>query len=650
MPGVSMTIYKTGNKLGSMAPEDLLDNAQNFDHLSADTENEVWPDRLGTPRLTWKGMEERHKRAIASLGFVPFGTFEMGATLTEPTQTLKWDSDGNYYRWDGDFRKIVPANSTPAGTGGIAKGAWVNVTDLTLRSMLASNNPGSGGSLVGLESGLTVEKAVKTVLSRAGVIYDVFVVYGQSNAVGYANNTNGFPDVNDDALWYDYRDGTFKKLVRGIAYSSGNVSTGHAWAAFANEYIKLTGRRVIIIPCARGESSVADLSKPATPSNTTYDKMVASVNAALTAATAAGMQTGFKSILFHQGETDMIQGTVKQTYQNALDQLFRDMRTDMGLNKVFIYRVGNPQNRTEMSWYAMQTAQDYLCQSYEWMVMVYSQCGTFTGGNGLLREGVHYTQDGYNVMGSGSAANVVRCLFEISPSAPAETELYGYPLLPEDQIWRYTYARLVFTEGSGFALISKADTGYSYRTINILSVEMMDATNRVRLHLQSRGNWILGLNTEINYVGLQHGLKCSAALVVVDAASNRYAIELQFVMDLTFAVSMAGAISRSPDLGSQVPPYVSGNITVAKNATYNSVDLTHPGTQKFPIVNPIAGSDFNGETGVASLANVTGTSFSVKNTSGRGVAVTIPAMTIKPSTLMNGLQVGLQAIVCEKKE
>jgi lambda family phage tail tape measure protein len=64
-----MTTYNTGNPLGSSAAKDLYDNAQNFDHLSNDQSNELWPDRFGNSRLTWHGMERRYQENLKLVEF-----------------------------------------------------------------------------------------------------------------------------------------------------------------------------------------------------------------------------------------------------------------------------------------------------------------------------------------------------------------------------------------------------------------------------------------------------------------------------------------------------------------------------------------------------------------------------------------------------
>ncbi|MEQ9830543.1 hypothetical protein [Pectobacterium versatile] len=139
-----MATIPTNNPVPSESPRDLKFNAGKIDEFVTSLVNS-YIDRLGNEHYTAKGLENLVRQIVSTLGFVPFGTFEAGATLTDATQALKYEADGNYYRWDGDFPKTVAASSTPSSTGGVGAGAWVNVTDLTLRSALGQDG---GANLV----------------------------------------------------------------------------------------------------------------------------------------------------------------------------------------------------------------------------------------------------------------------------------------------------------------------------------------------------------------------------------------------------------------------------------------------------------------------------------------------------------------------
>lgn len=73
------------------------------------------------------------------------GSFTSGATLNVKNELLVYlDSK---YRWEGAFPKTIPANSTPASTGGVGTGAWVSVGDAALRGNLKSEDSDKGDSL-----------------------------------------------------------------------------------------------------------------------------------------------------------------------------------------------------------------------------------------------------------------------------------------------------------------------------------------------------------------------------------------------------------------------------------------------------------------------------------------------------------------------
>lgn len=94
--------------------------------------------------------ETEFNQHISGMAFTRVGTFFTGATLDDTREVLLWDvangGDGHEYGWTGTFPKVVPPGGSPASTGGIGAGAWVDRTDVTLRSELAALG---GASLVG---------------------------------------------------------------------------------------------------------------------------------------------------------------------------------------------------------------------------------------------------------------------------------------------------------------------------------------------------------------------------------------------------------------------------------------------------------------------------------------------------------------------
>ena len=202
-----MTTYNTGNPIGSTDARDRLDNSENMDILENSTTELTHADRLGTVRKTRHGMEVEHDAQIsahenehdaqmqsfendfdgrlAGMAFTRVGSFTTGATLTDMRQVLIWEvsqgGDGHEYGWSGAFPKVVAAGVTPATSGGIGAGAWVDRTDLTLRGELAGSDGALRVGFSGLkhtvaESILNIEKRNVYVTDYSGYNTDIGAV------------------------------------------------------------------------------------------------------------------------------------------------------------------------------------------------------------------------------------------------------------------------------------------------------------------------------------------------------------------------------------------------------------------------------------------------------------------------------------------
>ncbi|EFH0539724.1 hypothetical protein BI439_004469, partial [Escherichia coli] len=85
-------------------------------------------------------------------------SFELGNTIIYLNDVLLWESNGEYYRWDGPLPKVVPPGSTPTTTGGVGPGAWRGVGDASLRSDLADVN--SDVSIAGVSASQLVQNDI----------------------------------------------------------------------------------------------------------------------------------------------------------------------------------------------------------------------------------------------------------------------------------------------------------------------------------------------------------------------------------------------------------------------------------------------------------------------------------------------------------
>lgn len=111
----------------------------------------TYTDRFGQKHYTIEGINYLSQQAMAAFGYVILTgkTFTTGATINNPNEVLLNTADGEYYKCTGTFAsgpKVVPENSTPASTGGIAPGSWLGVGDASLRAALAAMD---GEKLIG---------------------------------------------------------------------------------------------------------------------------------------------------------------------------------------------------------------------------------------------------------------------------------------------------------------------------------------------------------------------------------------------------------------------------------------------------------------------------------------------------------------------
>lgn len=156
-----MATTPTNKPIPSEDPRDLKFNAGKIDEVVT-SDAHYYTDRFGVRRWTIAGFQYTAEEAIRNYGYITMDSFEDGATLTLPNQVLRYEATGEYYRWDGEFPKIVPAGSTPDSTGEVKLGAWVGVGDASLRADLSLD---TGSTLVGYK-GSTVSGAIDLLTSK----------------------------------------------------------------------------------------------------------------------------------------------------------------------------------------------------------------------------------------------------------------------------------------------------------------------------------------------------------------------------------------------------------------------------------------------------------------------------------------------------
>ncbi len=259
---------------------------------------------------------------------------------------------------------------------------------------------------------------IRTYVEKPPVL---FIVSGQSNAVGYSD------DVYESAAYcgqfWNWSEGinALKPLKDPLTPLR---NSGSAWPEFARRFFELTGRKVVFVNVAKGGAYVTNHA-----SNTWYgedDVNELRVNAttqytALTTALGT-VDTDYVigGMLWIQGEAEchgVGDGTIQLSeYKSGTLDVFRFFRelaskTDM---PVFMSQIGyhatvktNPVVRS--GYEQVQQAQVELANDNANVYLAYAGAKYFLDA-GYMRDSVHYSQHGYNLVGAGMARSVANIL------------------------------------------------------------------------------------------------------------------------------------------------------------------------------------------------------------------------------------------------
>ncbi len=148
-----MATQPTNLPVPSETPRDLKFNAGKIDEFVT-SYSHTYTDRFGQKHRTIAGLNYDANQAMLNYGYITAKSFEQGYTLLTPNTVLQLESNGEYYRWDGDWSqpKVVPPGSTPESAGGVGQGKWVGVGDASLRADL--KNPTLGDAMMAVQQSL----------------------------------------------------------------------------------------------------------------------------------------------------------------------------------------------------------------------------------------------------------------------------------------------------------------------------------------------------------------------------------------------------------------------------------------------------------------------------------------------------------------
>lgn len=617
-----MATTPTNKPIPSEDPRDLKFNAGKIDEVVT-SDAHYYTDRFGVRRFTIAGFQYTAEEAIRNYGYITMDSFEDGATLTLPNQTLRYEATGEYYRWDGAFPKIVPAGSTPETSGGIGLGAWVSVGDAALRTNLADEN--SNVSIAGVPASQVAQNVNATEYAeRDADVYDLIVVYGQSNALGSAalsGDTSGYPTPLKRSMMFDPTDGVIKPITQDMMSTSGEASTGHAWSEFANEWYRLSGHGSVVVNCAKGAASIAQLSKGASTGSTDYyGLLVAGVNSAKSRMVTQQLNLGKIYVIFHQGEADQLSELPFTTYVSSFAALIDNLVADLGIARFGNCTVGCPLNRQEYTWATIQNAQRYTCNGRNYAATIFDDCPSFLLRDGNVgTEGVHYTQKGYNTMGAGAA----RGLWSIEKGGLKTKSSVDFKDYPSDIApWsraKHCFAAAAYASSTSSWQLLNIRNGDNYiRPANVNAVTISSDGNTFLFSIADNARLWFEFSGEIS-----RNAEVLAMYASVDRFnSDTFNLRLAVYIDLDFVINVSTGEITSPRGGTAASWVAS---LVSATVSSGTAVVTHGSTSCGAQVSHYAGT---------SLAD-TGATVSVNCPSTTQTRVYLANATTNPTVLVS---------------
>lgn len=258
---------------------------------------------------------------------------------------------------------------------------------------------------------------------------DVFLIGGQSNAAGSGNGAMSPKVPAGKAL--QFHNGVITDAndpVGNAGAGQGATIGGSPWPAFCRTYYRITRRPVMVVPAA--VSGSAQCYKADTgygnwdASGTLVDAALTKLSDAMTAATAAGWEPIYNGLLWSQGESDgwAINNNKMNIsdYKNAFGAMIIRFLTAYPDSNIYIFRTGKQADSNgnpcdSVGWATVRQGQLDMESYYHNNIstaiynlrMVYLAAAQYPEYKLLQSDGVHYTQQGYNMMGHEGAIAVV---------------------------------------------------------------------------------------------------------------------------------------------------------------------------------------------------------------------------------------------------
>ncbi len=273
---------------------------------------------------------------------------------------------------------------------------------------------------IGSGPGQAIPFSTLAALFASGRAIDVFLVIGDSNAVGQGSSASS-PSPPAGTVFAYCADGTIVNVADptcNAVTSAQNANTGSAWPAFGLTYYNATGKKVgLVLTGVSGstQTAAADFGNGNWDSSgSLFTNASGALSAAMAAFTARGYQPTLRGIIVHLGANDALKinsSTITSgDYQTALTNMLARWRSTLSDPSLPIYYIQTGSNITggvsDSGYSQVRVAQKTVTNSDPYTPLIFLNTFDFVT-RGLMSSGAHPTQAGYNETGTITAANIV---------------------------------------------------------------------------------------------------------------------------------------------------------------------------------------------------------------------------------------------------
>ena len=391
-------------------------------------------------KIMEEGVEVGYSITFAKSGTVTIYHGANGSDGCTPKIGIRKAADGEYY-WTSDEEWLtdeegnkIPAAHSDSGDGRyitpqfrIAEGVWYisydngnswreigkvgeddkENTESFFKSVVYNNEY----LILTLADGTEVKVPVG-IESR---IVDLFIFMGQSNMSGRGDAS--FAPTVPEGWGYEYkaisRPGELLHMVEPFGLYEDNSASGvddaigengpkrkgSSVAALTIAYYEHTGVPVVGVSCSKGGSSTTFWKVGGKPLNDAIQRQLAAEQWL----TDNGYIIRNNYMYWLQGESD--RGMTVDQYKSNMISIVKEMIRKTGVTHCMMLRVGQPKSGTATTSNNPLKAQTELCQQYTEFVMASTLTAGFVD-DGLMKDDWHYTQEGYNILGTDAGKNV----------------------------------------------------------------------------------------------------------------------------------------------------------------------------------------------------------------------------------------------------